>query len=359
MKRLKNALLLSFAILLAFSLTVQTASAKEAAASAKSEGHAQAGLKFKDMDDAPWAEGYILKMQSKRVFQGFQDGTFRPNKPVTRVEAIVTAVRLMGLEDEAKSKTAVVKLPFKDADHLNKKFPWAKGYVITALEHGLFEANENMIQPEKPASRVWVSSLLVKSLGFGDEALAQMTAKLSFKDADSIPAGSIGYVKLASEKGIVSGYPNGTFKPNKNVTRAEMAALLDRTNDGMLENAGAVKVNGTVKEISFPTATVTGQTYGETVTGATYGEIKIETAKQEIKTFSIDAGLLVGYHNKAIKADQLAVNDKILLTVMDQKVVEARLLGSNKPSEKPATESKQHKEENANNGNKTDKEARK
>ncbi|WP_052759746.1 S-layer homology domain-containing protein [Paenibacillus sp. DMB20] len=327
--------------MLAFSLTVQTASAKEAAASAKSEGHAQAGLKFKDMDDAPWAEGYILKMQSKHVFQGFQDGTFRPNKPVTRVEAIVTAVRLMGLEDEAKSKPADAKLPFKDADHLSKKFPWAKGYVITALEQGLFDANENLIQPEKPASRVWVSSLLVKSLGFGDEALAQMTAKLSFKDANAIPAGSIGYVKLASEKGIVSGYPNGTFKPNKNVTRAEMAALLDRTNDGMLENAGAVKVNGIVKEISFPT--VTGQTYGATVTGDTYGEIKVETVNQEVKTFSIQAGLMVGYHNKAIKADQLKVNDKVLLTVMDQKVVEAKLLGSNKPNEKPATNGKQQK----------------
>lgn len=343
MKRVKNVLLSTFAVSLALSLTVQAASAKEAEASAKPEVRTQTVLKFKDINDAPWAEGNILKMQSKHVFQGFEDGTFRPNKPVTRVEAIVMAVRLMGLEDEAKSKPADAGLPFQDAAHLSKKYPWAAGYVVTALEHGLIAANEKLIQPEKPASRVWVSSLLVKSLGFEKDALDQKAAKLSFKDSKAIPAGSVGYVKVAIEKGLVSGYPNGTFLPNKGVTRAEMAALLDRTNDDLLEKAGAVKVNGTVKEITFPAASVTADAYGE---------IKVETANQEINTFKIESGLLVGYHNKAIQADQLAVNDKVVLTVKDQRVVDARLLDS-KTNEKP---DEQPKAENANNGKKNDKE---
>lgn len=344
MKKVKHILLSTFAVSLALSLSVQAASANGAASSAKPEVRAQAALKFKDINDAPWAEGNILKMQSKHVFQGFEDGTFRPNKPVTRVEAIVMAVRLMGLDEEAKSKSASPSLPFQDADHLSKKYPWAAGYVATALEHGLLDANEK-IQPEKPASRVWVSSLLVKSLGFEKEASAQTAAKLSFKDSSAIPAASVGYVKVAMERGLISGYPNGTFLPNKGVTRAEMAALLDRTNEDLMEKAGAVKVNGTVKEISFPAASVTADTYGE---------IKVETANQEIGTFKIESGLLVGYHNKAIKADQLAVNDKVVLTVLDQKVVDARLLAS-KGSEKPAANDQPQKAENAGNGKKSDK----
>ncbi|SDF22242.1 S-layer homology domain-containing protein [Fontibacillus panacisegetis] len=341
MKRFRKALLSSFSILLAFSLTVQAVSAKEVETSTKSEVRTQSVQKFKDINDAPWAEANILRMQSKEVLQGFQDGTFRPNKPITRVEAIVMAVRLMGLEAEAKSKSADANLNFKDADQLSKKYPWAKGYVVTAFEHGLFDANENQIQPEKPASRVWVASLLVKSLGLGNEALSQMTAELSYKDANAIPAGSVGYVKIAIEKGLVSGYPNGTFKPNKGVTRAEMAALLDRMNGELLEKADAVKVSGTVKGISFPATSVTDQTYGQ---------IKIETVNKEIKTYSIKADLLVEYHNKVIKADQLAVDDEVLLTVLDQKVVDAKLLSS-KTNEKPVTNSNQQKSKNENNGN--------
>lgn len=37
-------------------------------------------------------------MQSKEVIKGYGDGTFRPNAPVSRLEAIVMAVRLMELE---------------------------------------------------------------------------------------------------------------------------------------------------------------------------------------------------------------------------------------------------------------------
>lgn len=53
---------------------------------------------FEDSKDAPWAEEYIGKMQSKEVIKGYGDGTFRPNAPVSRLEAIVMAVRLMELE---------------------------------------------------------------------------------------------------------------------------------------------------------------------------------------------------------------------------------------------------------------------
>ncbi|WHX47245.1 S-layer homology domain-containing protein [Paenibacillus woosongensis] len=77
---------------------------------------------FKDIQEAEWAAGYITKMQSKKVLQGFEDGSFRPNQPVTRVEAIVTAVRLMGLDGDAKSKSSATQLHFKDADQLDKRY---------------------------------------------------------------------------------------------------------------------------------------------------------------------------------------------------------------------------------------------
>lgn len=58
------------------------------------------------------------------------------------------------------------------------------------------------------------------------------------------------------------------FKPNQPVKRGEMAAFLDRTNDGLLEQSGAITVQGTITGISFNEKSVTDD---ETVTKDVYG----------------------------------------------------------------------------------------
>lgn len=73
-----------------------------------------------------------------------------------------------------------------------------------------------------------------------------MTNIPHFNDVNEIPAGSIGYVNVAVEQGITTGYGDNTFKPNQPVKRGEMAAFLDRTNDGLLEQSGAITVQGTI-----------------------------------------------------------------------------------------------------------------
>jgi len=284
------------------------------------DGRTQIIMEFDDSKEAEWALEYIAKMQAKKIFTGYGDGTFRPNQPVKRVEAIVTAVRLMGLEEEAKAKSLDTKLYFKDAEQINHQYRWAKGYIIVALENGLFDTSEDKLLPDKPASRLWVSSLLVRALGLQEEALSQMTASLDFKDAKAIPAGSIGYVKVASDLGIVTGYPNGTFQPNKNVTRAEMAALLDRTSDNYLEENGAVHVRGTIISIDFDDE--------ETITDHVYtdGKIKVRIFDGDSFTYKINSDLLVQYKNRFIEAEDLKVGDIVSLAVKDGIVVEAALL---------------------------------
>ncbi|MDR9856076.1 S-layer homology domain-containing protein [Paenibacillus sp. VCA1] len=333
MKTARNLLMLALVFILTVGFSGLTSAASDKKSAAK-DAVSPFALDFKDIEDANWASAYIAKMKSKNVLQGFEDGSFRPNQPVTRVEAIVMAVRLLGLEDQAKAQKPDAKLFFKDAEQINKKYPWAKGYILTALENGLFDASEQSVQPEKPASRVWIAGLLVKSLGLQQEALHEMNKTPSFKDAASIPAGSIGYVNVAVEKGIIGGYPDGTFKPNKSVTRAEIAALLDRTGGGLLDQAGAVKASGVIQNIEFK-KTAEG-TSPSTVSGSVYGSVDgsvtIATYDNKSLTYGISSELLVTYHNKYVRADQLAVNDSVQLTVLDNIVREAVLLDS-KPDE--------------------------
>lgn len=212
-------------------LTGQVFASQQTTIEVGDDGRVKIILEFKDLQEAAWAIEHISKMTELKIFEGYEDGTFRPNQPVKRVEAIVTAVRLMGLEEAAKQKSSEIKLHFKDAELIDKKYDWAKGYIIVALEQGLFDTTEDKIQPEAAASRVWAAGLLVRALGLEAEALNKMTDIPDFKDARAIPAGAVGYINVAVERGIITGYGDQTFRPNKKVTRAELATILNRTND--------------------------------------------------------------------------------------------------------------------------------
>lgn len=210
-------------------------------------GNIQIRINFDDLKGAQWAMRYIASLASKQVFEGYEDGTFKPDKSVSRIEAITAAVRLMGLREQAESATEMAtKLNFKDAD----KVPaWAVGYVAVALENDLFTENDSSVEPSKEADRLWATTLLVKALKLESEAKAKMNTQLTFKDAKQIPAGSVGYVAVAIDKGLVDGFEDNTFKPNQSVTRAQLAALLDRTGEQMPDDQNST--TGTVNAIVY------------------------------------------------------------------------------------------------------------
>jgi hypothetical protein len=205
----------------------------------KSEKSDKIRFSFDDIKgaDVDWSAKSIASLASKRVFEGYEDGTFHPRDTIKRIEAITAAVRLLGLRDKAESAAAMqTVLNFKDAQKVAEKYPWAVGYVAVAVENDLFLESENSVQPEKEANRLWATTLLVKALKLEAQAKAKMNTHLTFRDADDIPAGSVGYVAVALEKGLITGFENNTFRPDAPVTRAQLAALLDRTNDQIVGN---------------------------------------------------------------------------------------------------------------------------
>lgn len=216
-------------------------------------------LRYSDLSEKEWKWAYkhIIRLASRQVFNGYEDGSFKPASSITRIEAIVASVRLLGLKDEAeKAENMNAALNFKDFDKVKKKFPWAIGYLKVALENDLLAETETSVQAEKAADRQWASILLVKALKLEDEALAKMNTQLTFKDAKEIPAGAVGYVAVALEKGLISGYGDNTFKPNKPVTRAELATLLDRAGEQLPEEE-AQAVAGSVQSVTYGTLTLT------------------------------------------------------------------------------------------------------
>mgnify|MGYP001394760136 CR=1 FL=1 len=262
-------------------------------------------LTFKDVEEeAAWALQYIAKLVKQGVFTGYEDGTFRPNQKVTRIEAITAAVRQMGLRAKAESAEAMAShLNFKDADKIKKKYPWAVGYVAVAVENDLFLENESSVEPDKPADRLWATILLVKALGLEKEAKAKMNSALPFKDKKDIPAGSVGYVAVAVEKGLVTGYENNTFRPDRPVTRAELAAILDRTGEQLPGGN-----NGD------------GQFSGVISGAAGSGKISI-TVNGTTKQYDLSGDVTVLRGNGWASVSDLAAGDKVKFIVAGGKVV--------------------------------------
>lgn len=225
----------------------------------ENKGKVKFNLNFDDLNEQElkWAYEHIIRLASKGVFTGYDDGNFKPQNKITRVEAIIAAVRLLGLEEEAKKPENMnATLNFKDFDQLKKKYGAAVGYVTVALENDLFSETDTSIQADKPANRLWATVLLVKSLNLSAEAKKKMDTVLPFKDAHEIPAGSVGYIAVAIEKKLISGYTDGTFKPNRTVTRAELAALLDRLDEQLPEQENAQAITGTIQAVSASSLTV-------------------------------------------------------------------------------------------------------
>ena len=63
------------------------------------KGKGGINLHFKRRGRSQMGHGIIIRLASKGVFNGYDDGTFKPQQQITRIESIVAAVRLMGLKE--------------------------------------------------------------------------------------------------------------------------------------------------------------------------------------------------------------------------------------------------------------------
>ncbi|NLW06724.1 MAG: S-layer homology domain-containing protein, partial [Clostridia bacterium] len=103
------------------------------------------------------------------------------------------------------------------------------------------------------ANRAWVVRLLVRLIGKEKEAL-NAEGLPAFTDSYLIPNWATGYVKVAQDYNLVGGYADNTFRPERAVTRAELAALLSRAQEYL--EPSPLSIKGTVQEVSTSRLTI-------------------------------------------------------------------------------------------------------
>lgn len=237
-----------------------------------------------------WALRYITEMSAKGVINGYGNGEFRPSANVTHEEAIVMTVRAMGLADEAKKLDANTVLNIDDAANVS---PWARQYVALAIQKG-FVDTDKALYPTQKADRQWVTEMIVRAAGLQADADAHMKDTLTFNDTKNIDETTVGYIAVALDKKIISGYTDNTFQPYKAVRRNELAVML--TNADNLFNYDPSRQQQTE-----------GQLQG-TFTGLTSTGLSFETPTHQQIEYKFASNYYVFLGNKIATKDDLKAN---------------------------------------------------
>ena len=168
---------------------------------------------FRDIQ-GHWAERAIMENFRKGWMNGYSDATFRPQRQLTRAEAITVVVRAFH-PPEGTPGTSPRRFEDVPAAH------WAYGPILEAENAGWLTAFAGTrLQPELPLTRAEAVGLLARAAG-----TAPLTGTSSFAD---VPQGhwAAGYIEAAHKAGWLRGYPDGRFYPDRPITRAEWASLL-------------------------------------------------------------------------------------------------------------------------------------
>lgn len=180
---------------------------------------------FNDVSTNHWSIQNIVKMNIRGVVSGYTDGSFQPDKAVTQIEAILMAVRNMEASTEISRINENDYLPVSVPDWAKNKY---KKELLYAIDRGLIVPAENNFNASSYASRAWMAQLIVRMINKESETTHLSSHTTSFADDSSIPIWASAYVNIAVKYELISGYPDNTFKPYNNISRAETVALLNR-----------------------------------------------------------------------------------------------------------------------------------
>ncbi|MCX5973239.1 MAG: S-layer homology domain-containing protein [Coprothermobacterota bacterium] len=115
---------------------------------------------FSDLSSGHWAYAYVEAAAKAKLFLGFPDGTFRPEDPVSKEQVVTVLVRKVGWTLSEPTSPTFSDLPAES---------WAAPFVETAVQEGLFDPNDphlagDLFQGNLPATRAQISVLLGRLL---------------------------------------------------------------------------------------------------------------------------------------------------------------------------------------------------
>jgi len=186
-------------ILFAGTMTISSAPTVTALAATDTNGH--------------WAESTINKWTASGYISGYPDGTFKPNNAISRAEFVTLA-------NKAFSYNVPTSISFKDLEPSH----WAYSEIQKGVSAGYIKGDAaGTFRPGAAVTRQEAAVMMAQI-----KQLQQNTnSALSYTDYNYIANWAKPYVGAVSNVKIMQGFPNGAFRPQTSMTRAEAVTALE------------------------------------------------------------------------------------------------------------------------------------
>ncbi|MBR3560024.1 MAG: S-layer homology domain-containing protein [Oscillospiraceae bacterium] len=216
------------------------------------------------------SETALDKLVNWGVVRGYPDGGLHPERNLTRAEFVAMVNRAYGYKNTGAT-------PFVDV----ASGAWYADDIGIAYNAHYFNGiSPRQAGPEKTLTREQAMVLLARNMRL-DPIAGEVT---EFRDGRDFSEWGRGYARAAADVGLVTGYSDGSFRPNNNITRGEMAYMLQRALGTLVNTPGTHTLSDVYGNVTINTpgatlrnSTIAGNLY---ITGGLdLGEITLDNVR--------------------------------------------------------------------------------
>ena len=241
--------------------------------------------------EAHWTDEYINTLVDWGVMRGDVSGNMNAEKPITRAEFVAMVNRAFGY-------VAATEHPFTDVTTRD----WYNNDIGMAYNMGYFKGTgTTTASPNSPLTREQAVVLIGRNLLL-DEKLGET---LGFADSRTFSEWSRGMVESAIHAGFISGYDDGSFKPQRQVTRGEVAAMLVKAIGTLVNKSGTHELGGVYGNVMISTSGV--KLKNTTIAGDLYITGGLELGDVMLENVTVLGKIIISGSGESHKGDSSIV----------------------------------------------------
>ena len=173
---------------------------------------------FTDVPESRWSYPYIKQLYDAGVVSGMTATTFAPAENMTRAQFVTMLAGLQGADVSAYKTGKFTDVP-ADA--------WYAPYVSWATENGVvYGVSDSAFAPDANISRQDMAVMVYRYAERFGIRLGTDVPPVTFADAGDIAAYALPAVQALQRAGVISGMPDGSFRPREHMTREQACVVL-------------------------------------------------------------------------------------------------------------------------------------
>ena len=173
---------------------------------------------FTDVPESRWSYPYIQQLYDAGVVSGTSATTFEPTANVTRAQFVTMLAGLQGTDVSAYTSDKFSDVPAG---------AWYAPYVNWAAENGVVHGvSDTAFAPDAEISRQDMAAMLYRYAGQFGIQLGTGNPAITFTDEADIADYALPAVEALQRAGVISGMPDGSFRPRDTATREQACVML-------------------------------------------------------------------------------------------------------------------------------------